>query len=425
LIYQATASDPDGDTIGFSLSGADASRFTITSAGQLSFVSSPNFDLPTDTSRDNVYDVDVTASDGKASTVLPLKVSVTNSKEGVAVRRIATGFTNPVAIAPVSDTAVLVAEKAGAIYLLNPQTGTRALLVQIAEVGTIGVTALAAAPTFASDGAFFAMYTSGGALVISQYLRNPAGPTVPSNFGPVLQVRAPEYAGGGWLGIDAAGDLLAATGDAGRNGDVAGSAQDDNSLLGKVLRLRRNPDPYAGASVSFFNISTVAKGLHRPNGGSQIGAGLLIADHGQDVAEELDLIASGPTMHNFGWPFKEGTRVVQGTAPTGLIEPVLEYFRSNGLRTGQSIMGGGRGPSSVASLLDQYVFGDAGGAIFTVPVASLVAGTTLTSDVIERRDADFAPDQGTIEHPAVLTGGPGGTIYIADADGEIYLVSGG
>jgi glucose/arabinose dehydrogenase len=425
-IYQAAASDPNGDALTYSITGGpDAARFTISAAGQLSFVAAPNYDLPDDADGNNVYQVQIGASDGRASTGLALSVTVTNSKEGIAVHRVATGFTNPVAIAPVSETAMLVAEKSGAVYLLNTQTGTKSLLVQIANVGTVGVTALVAAPTFAANGTFFAMYTTqNGYLVINRFLRNPAGPTVPDNYGPLLGVNAPQYAGGGWLGYDASGILLAATGDAGGSADNTGSAQDAASRLGKLLRIAPNPDPYAGAAATFFLVSTIAKGFHQPNGGSQFGNGILLADHGQNVAEELDLVSQGTSVSNFGWPFKEGTRMLGSTTAAGLIEPVLEYFRTTGLRTGQAIVGGAVGPSAIASLRNQYVLADSSGAIFAVNTGLITAGTTRSADLMERRDADFAPDVGTIEHPVAITAGPGGTLFILDADGEVFSVDG-
>ena len=425
--YQAAATDPNGDALTYSIvGGEDSARFAISASGQLSFVAPPNFDLPTDANANNVYQVQIGASDGKSSTMLALSLTVTNSKEGIAVHRVATGFTNPVAIAPISETAMLVAEKGGGVYLLNPQSGTKTLIVQIANVGTVGVTAVAAAPTFAADGTFFAMYTTQtGYFVINRYLRNPAGPTVPDNSGPLLAVDAPQYAGGGWLGYDANGVLLAATSDAGGSGDPSGSAQDDTSRLGKVLRIVPNPDPYAGAAPSFFLVSTIAKGFHQPNGGSQFGNGVLLADHGQDVAEELDLVPTDMTGSNFGWPFKEGTHALGGNTPAGLINPVLEYLRSTGFRTGQAIIGGAAGPGAIASLRNQYVFADGSGAIFAVDISLIAAGTTRSADVVERRDADFAPDVGKIDHPVAITAGPGGTLFILDADGEIFRVDAG
>ena len=62
-----TATDPDvGQTLSYSIiGGADASKFTIgATTGALSFVTAPNFELPTDAGGNNVYDVIVQVSDG-------------------------------------------------------------------------------------------------------------------------------------------------------------------------------------------------------------------------------------------------------------------------------------------------------------------------------------------------------------------------
>lgn len=427
LAYQATATDPDGDALTYSITGgADAGRFTITPAGQLGIATAPNFDLPADADGNNVYEVQISVSDGKVATSLALAVTVINSKEGIAVRRVATGFVSPAAISPIDDTAMLVAEKAGAVYLLNPQTGTKALLAQIANVGGVGVTAIAASRTFTSDGTFFAMYTTAtGFLVIERYLRNPVGPTVSYVPGSILAVNAPQYEGGGWLGFDAAGALLAATGDAGGSGDPTGSAQDDTSRLGKIIRITPNPDPFAGASPIYFLFSTIAKGLHQPNGGGQFGNAVLVADHGQAMAEEIDFLPFGGSVQNYGWPFNEGTFAVGGTPPVAVIDPVVQYPRGAGPRAGQAIVGGAIGPSAVASLRNQYVFADGSGAIFTLASASIQQGTTLAAAMFERRDADFAPDQGVIDRPVAITVSPIGSMYILDADGEIFRVDAG
>jgi len=44
---------------------------------------------------------------------------------------------------------------------------------------------------------------------------------------------------------------------------------------------------------------------------------------------------------------------------------------------------------------------------------------------MERRDADFAPDQGAIDRPVAFTRSPDGAFYIADSDGDIFVVAGG
>ena len=58
------ATDPESDTLTWTLTGDDAAAFTIT-AGVLSFGSAPDYEAPTDTGGNNVYAVSVHVSDGK------------------------------------------------------------------------------------------------------------------------------------------------------------------------------------------------------------------------------------------------------------------------------------------------------------------------------------------------------------------------
>ncbi len=72
-----TATDDDGDTIVWSVSGADASKFEIDSDGVLSFENPPDYEDPGDTGTDNVYNVTVEASDGNTAATLAVTVTVT------------------------------------------------------------------------------------------------------------------------------------------------------------------------------------------------------------------------------------------------------------------------------------------------------------------------------------------------------------
>jgi PKD repeat protein len=80
-VTTVTAVDPDaGATLSFSLSGgADQSRFAIdATTGALAFLVAPDFEVPADADANNVYNVDVTASDGAGGvTVQSLTVTVT------------------------------------------------------------------------------------------------------------------------------------------------------------------------------------------------------------------------------------------------------------------------------------------------------------------------------------------------------------
>ena len=78
------AADPDGlAAVGYAISGgADAALFTIDAAtGLLSFVAAPDFEAPLDAGADNLYDLEVTASDGGLASVLAISVAVTNVVE--------------------------------------------------------------------------------------------------------------------------------------------------------------------------------------------------------------------------------------------------------------------------------------------------------------------------------------------------------
>ena len=78
-----TATDPDGDAITWSLSGADSSAFNISAPGVLSFSSAPDFEDPADANDNNVYEVTVEASDG-GSTNGTRDVTVTVTKTAVS-----------------------------------------------------------------------------------------------------------------------------------------------------------------------------------------------------------------------------------------------------------------------------------------------------------------------------------------------------
>ncbi|MGD8643372.1 MAG: DUF4347 domain-containing protein, partial [Chromatiales bacterium] len=87
-VTTVTATDLDGDTPTFSISGgADQTLFSIdTNTGALTFNSAPNFEAPTDSDADNVYIVEVTASDGNGGAdVQTIRVTVTNESDSTAL----------------------------------------------------------------------------------------------------------------------------------------------------------------------------------------------------------------------------------------------------------------------------------------------------------------------------------------------------
>ncbi|MCH4902840.1 hypothetical protein GSN00_00115, partial [Cylindrospermopsis raciborskii CHAB3438] len=78
-----TATDADANTLTYSISGgADQSLFTINAnTGVLSFVTDPNFELPTDVGINNVYNLQIQVTDGNNPVTQDLIITVTNVNE--------------------------------------------------------------------------------------------------------------------------------------------------------------------------------------------------------------------------------------------------------------------------------------------------------------------------------------------------------
>ena len=78
----ATDADPGTALVYSIVGGIDANQFTIDAkSGALSFLTAPNFEAPTDTGGNNIYDVQVQVSDGSLTDSQSIAVTVTNIVE--------------------------------------------------------------------------------------------------------------------------------------------------------------------------------------------------------------------------------------------------------------------------------------------------------------------------------------------------------
>ena len=82
-IYTYRATDSDlGDTITWSTGGIDGHLFEMSDRGELSFRAEPDFETPRDSGQDNVYDLEVAATDGEGLRgTLSVVVTVTELNE--------------------------------------------------------------------------------------------------------------------------------------------------------------------------------------------------------------------------------------------------------------------------------------------------------------------------------------------------------
>lgn len=460
VIYVATAADPNGTPVTYSLAGgADQARFSFnTSTRELSFVTSPDFEAPTDANGDNVYEVVINASSGGQSISLTLLVTVTDQSESLTVRRLATGLNQPIFLAGLPDGSnrLAVVERAGVIRLVDANTGAVSATPMIdisSTVGTDGeegLLAIAFSPTYASDGLVYAhVNNTSGDTEIRSY-QTFAGETDrlnPATGDVVLTVDQPDAFtnhNGGFLAFDNDGLLLIGLGDGGGGGDPLGNAQDNSTLLGKLLRIDVRADAFPADDSRDYSIPAGnafptgaggapeiwANGLRNPFRGSvdPVTGDVFIGDVGQNAIEEVDRIASGTVgLINFGWNLREGSQPYNGGADSpSFTAPVTEYAQGSGERQGNSITGGVvyRGP--VAELSGEYVFGDfITNNIWSVPVASLTIGQTLPSSQFTIRTQDFVPDVGAINTIVAFGVDEAQDMYIVDLGGEIFKIEAG
>ncbi|HCG96374.1 MAG TPA: hypothetical protein DEX20_12215, partial [Halieaceae bacterium] len=103
VIVTLSASDADGDSLTFSLAGADASFFGITTSNELVPSAAFDFEAPSDDGENNVYEILIVVSDGNASDDEALSITIQDALEG----RVVDG--------PVSGARVVVTGESGSV----------------------------------------------------------------------------------------------------------------------------------------------------------------------------------------------------------------------------------------------------------------------------------------------------------------------
>ena len=81
-VTQFTATDPDNDPITYSINGIDSSLLTIDkNSGLLTFINPPDYENPLDNDQNNIYSVNIIASDGSLSAELGIIIQVNDIDE--------------------------------------------------------------------------------------------------------------------------------------------------------------------------------------------------------------------------------------------------------------------------------------------------------------------------------------------------------
>jgi glucose/arabinose dehydrogenase len=376
----------------------------------------------------------------------------------VGLELIADGFTSPVALIHPNDGShrLFVVDQTGLIWILfngeqieKPFLDLRDRVVKLNsfydERGLLG---LAFHPDFATNGRFYVSYSASlrnglspdewdHTTYISEFTVSEDDPNLadPDSERVLLAMDKPGYNyEAGHIAFGPDGYLYIATGDSIRDPATESGkfAQDTSSLLGKILRIDVNGTADTGQNylipmdnpfVSGEGLPEIfAYGFRNPyrfsfdvsNSGK---TRLFVADVGQAMMEEVDLVESGG---NYGWPIREGTtcfnaqdwsQPLENCSTNGLSEPIIAYAHQGDL---SAIIGGVvyRGKAT-PELTEGYVFGDWGkgrGHLFVAYPPTLGLGSWKIIEIqikIEDRQAEIGQLLGIGQ----------------DENGEMYLLT--
>ena len=321
-----------------------------------------------------------------AGTTAGLPLLVAN----IALLPIATGLSSPVAITnahdgsgrlfiTLQDGRVMIHD--GCVVLATPFLDIGSLIVSGGEQGLLSI---AFHPSFPATPYFYVYYTrqGDGAIVIARYRVSVGNPNLADpNSAAILKVILHPGAGnhnGGQLQFGPDGYLYAGTGDGGSGDDPPCNAQNNTTLLGRILRFDVNQN---FTTIPFYGIpptnpltigppETWAKGIRNPWRFSfdRLTGDLLIGDVGQGAHEEVDFQPAGAAGgRNYGWKVMEGfsctgtsvaacTVVPPACFSPSYTAPVFDYPHVSGRC---SITGGYRyRGGQIPTLVGNYVYAD-------------------------------------------------------------------
>ena len=262
-----------------------------------------------------------------------------------------------------------------------------------------GILGLAFHPQYKTNGLFYLFYTNtdeAHTSVLSQFRVSPDNPNQADAKSEVELLRAvrPYWNhSSGCLAFGPDGYLYLSLGDGGLRDDPHGNGQNLETLLGKILRIDVDhvaggqkyaipPDnPFVGQPKVRPEI--YAYGFRNPWGLAfdRQTKLLLTGDVGQDLWEEIDLVAKGG---NYGWKLREGKHkfMAEGSdARPDLIEPIWEYHHDLGKSiTGGVVYRGARLPELAGHYLyADYVSGKVWALKYDVSEKRVVANRQIAS----------------------------------------------
>jgi glucose/arabinose dehydrogenase len=243
--------------------------------------------------------------------------------------------------APAGDSRKFVVTQQGEIFVIKNGTLLSTPFLDLRGTvfydGEEGLLSMAFHPNYASNGYFYVYYTDqSGHIVIQRYRVSGNADVADAASAQTLLSFAHGVGNfGGLLTFGPDGKLYAGIGD-GAGANTTG--QDSSVYLGKILRFDVDAgspyavpsnNPYAGSGHGEAKPEIWAKGVRNPWRYTFDASTnrLYVADVGEAITEEVNVVSSAQAGVNYGWPVMEGDQcfLEQTCTETGLQLPVLTY----------------------------------------------------------------------------------------------------
>ena len=190
---------------------------------------------------------------------------------------------------------IIFTERFGRVSVLNLETKEIKIIgeIDVSEKGESGLLGIAVDPEFEENNFVYVYYTHENGNRVSKFIFNEQNEKIESEFILLDNIPKARFHDGGRIKFGPDGKLYITTGDA----TNPSSAQDINSLAGKILRMNKDgtipkDNPFGNYVYSYGHRNP--QGLVWDENGE-----LFSSEHGPTKNDEINIIIKG---ENYGWP---------------------------------------------------------------------------------------------------------------------------
>ncbi len=221
---------------------------------------------------------------------MPMKIS----QNGMEIEVVAENLDTPWGIDFLPDGIIIFTERSGKVSILDDGEVKVVANLDVSEVSESGLLGIAVDPDFNKNGFVYVYYTHENGNRISRFELNDK---FENEFVLLDNIPNARFHDGGRLKFGPDGKLYATTGDA----TIPSSAQDVNSLAGKILRMNKDgiipkDNPFGSYVFSYGHRNPQGLAWHPATNQ------LYASEHGQTRNDEINIIVKG---ENYGWPVEE------------------------------------------------------------------------------------------------------------------------